>query len=221
MSTRLELCQSVCSQSGIANSNAITSTTSGNTNIYADVIRWVDEAYNEIQTRHEKWNFLHSEFNFTLTNTNNEYTPTTENIRKFDEDNFKIELSNGNIVWLSFVPYSYWRSSPMFDQTTSGTPQYVTILPNGNLRFYPTADDDYTIYGNGYTRPDTFSADDDVPVFPEQYHHLILYKALSKYASYYNSPEMYQDSNAQYMMEIKRMERSELPYEQLSTLPLA
>ena len=59
MSTFISLCKDTRAQAGIAGAGP-TSTT-GQSGIYADVVRWVEEAYNEIQTLNDNWNFLHTE----------------------------------------------------------------------------------------------------------------------------------------------------------------
>lgn len=217
MATFLQLCQSVCSQSGIADASDFSSTV-GQSGIFADIVRWVNEAYNEIQYHKPNWNFLYSSTSFTLSDTEDEYTPT--GFRSFIPTRFIIEPSGGTKSFLEYIEYDDWKNSSTFLQSNSEQPYYVTITPDNKLKFYPTANASYTIFYDGYLVPDTFTGDADTPIFRDEYHDLIQFKALIKYAAHYNSPEIYQDNTANYDLGIKKMVSNETPSINLDTYSL-
>lgn len=215
MSTYLQLCKDVRAQAGISGDGPANVT--GQSGIYADVVRWVDESYNDIQTKYENWNFLYTTMSFELQDTFNTYDMGSSNIRQIVKDSFKSQFQFDDKIRMSYIPYAKFRVDRRFDTASSGVPKYVTELPDGTLQFYPTPDDTYTIFLEGYSTPDVLSGSTDTPIFPSQYHELIKLNALIRYSEYYNVPEMYQSATRSFEMGIKKMEFSELPRDNLVT----
>lgn len=217
MSTYLDLCKDVRAQAGIGGDGPTDVT--GQTGIYAEVVRWVDEAYNQIQTKHENWNFLYTEESFTLQETFDEYDITSLGIRKIAKDSFLIQYQGGDKEILTYIPFTSWRKEPQFRKAKSDKPKFVTQLPTGELRFWPTADDDYTIIFEGFIRPNIMTDSLDVPIFNEQYHELIQAYALMRYGSFYNVKEVYDAASVTAKDILPRMQFSELPKDNLVTPP--
>ena len=215
MATFLKLCQDVRAQSGISGDGP--TNVVGQTGIYADVVRWVEEAYNHIQTLHENWNFLFNTYQFTLQNGFDQYDVETLNIRQIVKDSFLRQFQLGDKIRLKYIPYAEWRLEDRFLKAETGKPEFVTELPTGELRFWPMADDDYEIIFEGYGQPHVMSASTDETIFSDQYDELVQAQALMRYAEYYNALEIYNISKAQFDIMIKKMEFSELPKDNLVT----
>ena len=211
--TYLELCKAVRAQAGISGDGP--SNVTGQVGIYADVVRWVDESYNDIQTRFENWNFLYTTLDFELQETFDTYDNSNSGIRQFVKDSFKSQYQNEDKVRMKYIPYAVYRLNRSFDTASTGVPKYVTELPDGSFQFYPTPDATYTIYVEGYSEPDVMEASTDTPIFPTQYQELIKTNALIRYSEYYNVPEMYQSATRSFELGIKKMEFSQLPKDNL------
>ena len=208
MSTYLQICKDVRAQAGISGDGP--SNVTGQTGIYADVVRWVDESYNDIQTRYENWNFLYTTFDFEIQEGFDTYDMGNSNIRQIVKGSFKSEYQLEDKIRMIYIPYAIFRVNRRFDKASSGVPKYVTELPDGTLKFYPTPDDTYTIYLEGYSTPDVMETSTDTPIFPLQYHELIKSNALIRYSEYYNVPEMYKSATRSFEFGIKKMECSQL-----------
>ena len=217
MSTYLELCKDVTAQAGIAGDGPTDIT--GQTGINADVVRWVAESYNDIQTEHENWNFLFTREEFELQAGFDEYDMSTKDLRVIDYQSFLIQLLTGDKERLPFVSYSVFKLDARFLKTETGKPKFVTERPDGFLEFWKTADENYNIYLEGFSAPDIMSASSSTPIFHSQYDELIKAGALIRYAEFYNVPEIAKSSTRLYNKMMKQLEFSELPKYNIITRP--
>ncbi len=217
MATYLEICKDVRAQAGIAGDGPTNVT--GQTGINADIVRWVDESYNDIQTTHENWNFLFRRISFELQTGFSEYDMTTHDLRVIAYDTFLIQYQAEDKLRLPFVPYSVFKTDSRFLKTEVGKPEYVTERPDGYLEFWKTADRNYNIYIEGFAAPDILDGSTDEPVFHKQYDDLIKAGALMRYAEFYNVPDMYKSANRTYERLMKQLEYSELPKYNIFTKP--
>jgi len=217
MATFLELCKDVRAQAGVSGTGP--SGVTGQTGIYADVVRWVEEAYNEIQTMHENWNFLHNQYSLPLPAYTQEVTMPTEGVRVIAKDTFIHQDQTGALERVVYVPYSVWKLTDRFVLEAPGTetPTHITQLPNNSLKLSAIQEYDCFINFEGYREPHVMKENLDIPIFAPQYHDLIQFKALMKYASFYNATETYNANKEAFNLDIKKMQFSELPRENIVT----
>ncbi len=213
----LEIARAVRAQSGISGEGP--SNVNETVGIYGDVLRWVREAYNEIQTEYENWNFLHVNYAMTLPNLFLEMSMPTEGVRVIAKETFVWQFQLGDKNRIQYVPYSVWKIKDEFALKTPKIeePSYVTILPNGNLLFNSRFAEELLISFEGYREPAVMVNSTDIPIFPAQYHDLIQFKALMKYGAYYNAQEVYKANEIAYKNLLSKMKYSELPRENLVT----
>lgn len=210
MSTYLQICKDVRAQAGIAGDGP--SDVTGQTGIEADVVRWVTEAYNDIQTLHENWNFLWTEESFLLPVGNSSYPVlSTFGLRQVSADSWR--AADATTVKYRLYPLSWvaWKNSYMSMKDKDERPTTVIEQPNGTFKFYPTPLVDTTITFEGFKVPDVMTTSTDVPIFPAQYHELIQLKALMKYTEYYSAPELLNTVVPAYDELLSKMQFSELP----------
>lgn len=184
---RLELAQNLRSDAGISGSD---DTTTDPTGEWADVVRWIDRAWKDIQLRHKgTWNWMRSSVTFTTVALQKEYAPSVA----------PMLLTNfGNWVPWSFRVYSggevgnqldlvHWQSYEQFRAsyligslaTEASRPNDVVITPSKSIILYPTpVDTSFTVTADYYRKPQVLAADTDEPEMPEEFHELILYRAL-------------------------------------------
>ena len=215
----LEIARSVRAQAGIAGEGP--SNISTTTGIMGDVLRWTREAYNEIQTEFENWNFLFKNYSLTVPEAFREVTMPQEGVRVIAKETFIIQEVNGTKTRIRYVPYSVWKLDDKLalEAIETKLPTHVTILPNKNLLFNTAAPENLSILFDGYREPHVMVNSTDLPIFDVQYHTLIQLKALTKYGTYYNAQEVYKASDIAYKTLLSKMKYSELPRENLVTPP--
>ena len=218
MATYLEICKDVRAQAGIAGTGPASVT--GQTGIHADIVRWVAESYNDIQTAHENWDFLFARKEFELQAGFDEYDLDALGLRVIAYDTFLIQFEADAKERLKFVPYSIFKIDTRFLETETGEPEFVTERPDNTLEFWKVADRDYTIYLEGFAVPDIMTESADTPVFHSQYDELIKAGALMRYADFYNVPNIMNRAEKTYTRLMKQLEYSKLPKYNIITRPL-
>lgn len=221
MSSFLQICKDVRAQAGLSGDGP--SNVVGQTGIYSDVVRWVEEAYNEIQSLHENWNFLFKEGSFILQAGFSTYPiAETEELRLLVKGSLTIQYNLGFKKRLRYIPYTTWRNSAKYLEEQEGQPTEYTELPSGDIKFYPSSPTlDYQINYEGYSRPHVMVDSVDTPLFASQWHEMIKLKALIRYSEFYNSPEIYESATRTFSTQIKDMEFSQLPRDSYRTVPFA
>lgn len=165
----------------------------------ADLVQWTIEAYNDLQRdRDGKWKWLLG--NFSLSTTANDidyaYTECTDTDASAAISRFRAWELNKNLPpliyltddgqsteqelrvqdWYTFR-YNYRRGTH-----TAAYPGDVSADPANVLFLGPTPDDAYTVTGNYWKSNQVLADDDDTPEMPTDYHMLIVYRAMLKYA---------------------------------------
>jgi hypothetical protein len=83
-----------------------------------------------------------------------------------------------------FVPYEQWVLG-VYDRglysSQQSRPSFFTVLPNGNLSFFPNPDRLYTIRVPYRKVIDTMAFDADIPIIPEENQMLIVWWAVTNY----------------------------------------
>lgn len=160
---------------------------------------WVAQAWYEVQTIDNDWDWMRQPFSFTTTTGQAEYTPTQAGITSFSHwkiDSCRCYPTASGIqaeMFLDAIDYDVWRNTYQFGtfRTTYTRPVAATITPAKNLALGPAPDaTGYTIVGEYFTAPVMLSADGDTPAMPDRYHMLIVYLAMQSYAQFEAAPEV-------------------------------
>lgn len=216
----LELVQRTVREAGI-NLTGPTATTGQSGTTYQRVVDWVQSAYAEIQMLHDDWRFMWRPFSLTCTPADGSYSKTEVDsgytVARFDSDSLRCYLqSSGQVaeqrMW--FYDYDHFRETFMYGatRTTPGQPQYWTQAPDKALLLYPIPGPDvYVVTGEYYRTVDVLTGDSDEPIFDSDYHMLIVYWAVWKYAGFEETSSAYLNAQNQANQYIGRMERLERP----------
>lgn len=184
---RLELAQNLRSDAGISGSD---DTTVAPTGEWADVVRWIDRAWKDIQLRHKgMWNWKRKSVQFTTVALQKEYDPEAAPMSLTDFGNWVAysfrAYSNGDLG--NQLDLAHWQSYESFRDsyligslaTTASRPNDVVVSPSKSIILYPTpADTSFTITADYYSKPQVLTTDSSTPDMPEEFHELILYRAL-------------------------------------------
>jgi hypothetical protein len=207
MATRLQLCQQVQGLLRAASGTLATTptTTTGQTGVEGEIVRWVDYAYRDIQNDQEEWRFRVKRGSFNTVANTRVYTisvsdadfdkllPSTAQSRVPYILGYLTATGTSDEQRIWYVPYEQWQHG-VFDSGTrpAGRPVRFTIEPDGQMAFDPTPDAVYTIvfdYRRTLHELTTDShATTGTPIFPAKYHDAIVFRAMHYYAMTRETP---------------------------------
>ena len=236
MSTFLEIVNDVARESGISGAAASVSAVTGQTGQALRFVEWVAQSYKSIQGRHYNWRWLRSRFTVNTTSGDDEYAGTdcTDSrlsavITRFkswipyDDNggpNCKIYLTSGGVGgerWLQMMPWSHFRAIYRIGSQNNGAPAYFSIDPQNNLVLGPKPDAVYTIQGEYQMSAQVLAANGDTPEMPSDYHDLIVFEALARYARFSAAPEVLAQAEREASRLTRQLEANQLP--QISFAP--
>ena len=216
--TRLELCQRLRSECVGVSGSGPTSTLNQSGDMLR-VVNWIDSAYEDIQNLDPRWNFLRKTFSFNTVAAQQGYTQTQAGAA--DQGTWKLdhvksyltsEGSAGEIImsapdWESFYQVYMLGAT----RTQTGRPLVVTEKPDRSLALWPIPDAIYTVTGEYWRAPHQMTADAHVPILPEQFHMLIVWRALVFYAGHAAAPETFTVGQAEHKRLLSMLRRHQLP----------
>lgn len=194
------MCRQVKEEAGLSNTSLATVTSP--TGIDAKIIKWVQQAWLRIQSQYQ-WRTLQAELTFSTTIGKREYDVAVDllhtDVRAFDTSIAKISdgASLFPLQWQDY--FNEYRPTYFFSTPQTTRPQVVSYSAFDNkLRFDSNPDAVYSVTLPYIMTAEKLAADADVPTLPEEYHWVIVWRALMYYASYDNAPILYQSAKANY-----------------------
>lgn len=183
---------------------------------------WIADAWVDVQTEHDDWQFMRREIAFNAVPGQQSYTAADAGIEQtfanWKRDSFTCSSEGQNFGdedELPFMDYDHFRRMYRFGvaRTNEGRPVFMTVTPDKSLALGPVPDQDYLITGDYYARPVRLQAAEDMPLIDERYHMLIVYRAMMSYGTFEAATEVYGRGD----MEYRRL-RSKLVIDQLPRL---
>lgn len=172
------------------------------------LVRFVRDAYVDVQNLREEWNFLENSDSFVTVAGQEEYTSleifgtSTPNIKKHNKDSVYITDSNGKKSYLVHLD-NLVLEARYLNSDEQKLPRMYAIEPSTlSVKLRPIPDGVYTVNFRYWEQPEVLTLDPQVPKLPLSFHNLIVYKAVEKMAVYLNSPELYRE----YATEAARMQ---------------
>jgi hypothetical protein len=227
----LQLCQTV---QGLlrATTGALATTpttTTSQTGVEGEIVRFVGYAYRDIQNEQVQWLFRMKRGSFNTVASTRAYT-ITSSVSDFEallpsepegHDPF-ITLylaSDGEAgeTRCYFVPYLNFRQSFLeFGSRPEGRPVRFTIEPDGQIAFDPTPDAIYTVNFDYRRTLHELTTDADAstgtPIIPSQFHMSIVWGAMKYYALTRDAPQSLQAKwEREYAREMNRLRIDQLP----------
>lgn len=223
-STFLELCARTAMECGVdVNGSSMTATT-GQTGRLGQIVKWVNAAWLDIQTRRQDWKFMRSSFSVDTTSGDGKYayTDCTDTaasaaisaFRDWCRDTFKIYLTSAGSdteTDLTFIDYIDWYSRYNTGAQSNSYPAYFTVDHDQGILLAPKPDGIYTLRGEYMKSATELSGDDDTPEMPAEYRMAIVYRAMMKYGRYNGAQEVFADGQAEYNRLMREMVRTQAP----------
>ena len=173
MSTFLELCQQLHSDTGTA---GVLATTVDQTGQLKRIVDYIVKANRKIQRRKANWKFLWAEWEYTIVVDTSEFSPP-DGIGSFDQTSFWVDVGTDDARKLNWIDHKEWREVYQNEYTESDESSFVTIKPNGRLAILPIPDSDTagSVVTCDYWRaPVDLSGDTYISLIPEQFHDAIV-----------------------------------------------
>ena len=192
--TFLELCQRTRQECGIAGDGP--TTVVGQTREMKRLCDWVAQSWVDIQQQRMDWRFMNADFTFTTVASQQSYAVGTgldinlSNFKRWINDSFRAYLQTAGVatevILSQYHDYASFRDFYLLGsrRLVEGRPLYITIAPNQSLLLGFIPNDVYVVSGRYYKTAQILALDADVPDFPEDYHMLIVYKAMQKYGRF-------------------------------------
>lgn len=189
MATFLELVNTVGRESGTIDSTQALTTFTDASPRHRKIMGWVAEAWVQIQNARRDFNWRRSTFSHALTINQTTYTPAQLGVTDFArwlrprEEFQPISLydpadGQGNEMALRSMDYFEWYKCYGRGAHSANRPVVYAEDKGGVLLFGPKPDKAYIARGFYLRSPQQLIDDDDEPIAPEEFHNVIIYKAL-------------------------------------------
>lgn len=180
---------------------------------------WISQSYLEIQQNQKNWNWMRAEISFNTIANQAEYPFASAPLSLTDfarwrDESFRIYYNDvGDEHLLEQMDYRAFRDAYLISthRTSYSYPSVITVSPSDSLILALPPNDIYTVTGVYYKKPVELLLDTDEPDIPEQYHMLIVYRAMQEYGFYEAAPEVIQRSTARYSEMLQNLILDETP----------
>jgi hypothetical protein len=218
----LALCQRAIVECGVASNAAVSSvlsTTVGATGSVGRVVNWVGDAWNELQEKHDDWDWMRSsnilgagvsfatvagQASYPLGTGAGTVGIATDSFGKWDIGtfrNFTTTVGYINEIFMDDISFDDWRDGYMYGamRNVQTRPIAIAVGPDQSLNIGPPSDGTYTVTGDYFVAPSVMVNDTDLPVgLPTRFHMIIVYITMMKYAGYESAPEVMQRGSSEY-----------------------
>ena len=202
MSTYLQLCEYLRQET--TDSGTGPSAVTGQTGELARFVKWIADAWTELQQDREDWRWMRKSFTVPTVASTEGYAYDATSLvdtvssaavtrwARWYEDCFKCYLQSTGVsgeyqlIWMDWEPF---RRRYHYGSQTDGQPIHVSINPAGKFTLGPKPSAVYVVGGDYQIGPQILAANGDTPEMPTRFHNLIVYEAMSKYGGNRVAPD--------------------------------
>jgi len=205
MATYLELCRTtrlMVGMQGVGPASVIDAQ-----GVEEVLVRFVRDAYVDIQNLREEWNWLLTDGSFSTNIGQDEYDflavfiSATPEFKKYKLNSLRITNSGGKKGYLKYIDRDVLEARYLNTTEQKLPTQYAVDPSNNSLLLKPIPDAVYTVDFRYWKSPEILALDATIPALPISFHNLIAYKAVEKMAVYLGASEVY----SRYASEAARM----------------
>lgn len=214
--TFLQLCQLTREKCGISGGGPAAVANQSGEN--ARIVNWVQESWLELQGYSPDWGWMRADFDLETIAGQQAYAPSAAGIIDFlrwHTDTLRVYRTADGVADEQFLvewDYGVFRDVYQYSTQTPSRPTVFAVHPRDkSILLGPIPDGAYTVRGEYQRAPRPFTAGTDTPSLPEQYHMLIVYGAMKRYAFYENAPEVAVGAESMYRALFSQLVREELP----------
>lgn len=203
------------------------------TGLAADFVDYVNDAYRDIQMERPEWYFRmmprELEISEQLLDKGQKVKPSDIQAPASPSWNFvalydifikESDKADDQPSSITFIPWNnchnrWGRSEAQLDTNEAleikGRPQRFTIAPNGEMWLNPIPDKSYVMHFMGPNKVQKLCDDCDQPYMPEEYHDMIVWRAVRDYAMYQQDAAMMEKARIRYLPLKKSLDAEYLP----------
>lgn len=184
----LELCQEVAEESGTVAGVSSFTTVANPTGRVKNVVRWVRNAFRDIQNERSDWMWMRKPFTKSMIINQTTYTdtawaldvavwlPDTDSHQAFAIYDPALGVADEGAI--SQLTWQTWRTRYERGLHTANRPTEWAVTPQNDIAFGVKPDKAYTVRGEYRMNPQMLTLDTDTPEMPVAYHGLIVGEAL-------------------------------------------
>lgn len=189
-------------------------------NVSGELLRlrnWTIAAWKELQTSRRDWQFMRGTFTFNTVANKQAYTvaeTAVARLKNWKRDSFWIydqALGISNQQVLGEMGWDWFREMYIKGPQNAQRPMAVALMPDKSLMFGPLPDKVYVVTGEYWKTVQSLALDVDVPEMPEEFHMVIVYEAMKKYAGYESANEVMARSKNEGGPLLNALEMDQLP----------
>ena len=220
--TFLELVQRLRRRCRVAGTGP--TTVIGQSEEYARLVDWTNEAWMEIQLERPDWKWMRNSMTFPTVSGQPTYTLAQiestgsgfSNFGNWELESFRNYVTatgTNSEITMDWIPYDNWRDVYAFSANRNVTtrPVEFSISPVLGVCLGPFPNSDYTISGDYFKVATEMTLDADVPALPEAFHMAIVYRAMMFYGVSEAATEVYDEGAELFKKMMRRVEWQQLP----------
>lgn len=210
----LQLCQRLRQE--IRGAGSGPTTVVGQDGLYADLVNWIADAHRDLQTQDNgQWRWLRKEFTLNTVVDQRAYSfgdctdvEAATAIARFSAWRlndpylppkvYRASAGEGTERYIVYRPWRTFEAIYGIGNQNSGSVAYISENPQQQIVFGPPPNDIYTVTGEFFRGPVELAADTDTPEFPEQYHMILVFKAMMDYGFNEVAPELLDRAERRY-----------------------
>jgi hypothetical protein len=222
LGTFLSLAQDVRRECGI--SGVGPSATTNQSGELLRVVNWTKSSWTELQLKKPNWRWMRSKFTVNTVASTDAYAygSCTDTIasalisrfKRWYPTEFQIYLASAGIGtshWLIEEDWDNFKRVFKVGTQNASYPSIVTVDPQNNFVLGAKPDGIYTVTGDYQKSAQILAADGDIPEMPSDFHQLIVFGAMRKYAAYSGAPEVWAQAKDEASRMMRELEIDQLP----------
>ena len=229
MSTYLVLCQDMARDVGIPGTGPSTTVTTTLSEEETSVVRYVNQADQDIQSRWFDWDFLWTEGSIscingtaTLTSANTGFPGSATAyppLGNWKLDSIVWDKTSDDYLELDYMGWNEYRTMYKYGTVDSDVPEVFSVRPNGDLDLYPTPNATTAVAAEYWRTPIVLSdvvagettANGNISAIPPRFHKIIIARAKMYYAENEDAPEIMAGALAEFEDLLDKLESDQLP----------
>lgn len=181
----------------------------------------VRSAWIDLQNQREDWKFMREIVTFTTSVGTHEYTNddimtsvgNTFGVAKWDRDSF---FKDGDEM--KELSWDDYRKDPDSYNEEADSVRFVVQEYRPQKLFVPSVEA-ATIQAEYYRTPQELLKNTDVPLLPEEFHYIIVWKALEDVAAYLGNGAIYERHSFKHDVLENKLMRSQVPHKKIKVKP--
>jgi len=152
-----------------------------------NIVRWVDDLYVQVQQQMMEARFMQKRGLFIRTaDSVEEYSKS--GIREVNRHSFYTTRQGQTArIPITVLDYDFWLQQERVYHLPDSNPLWLIRKPNFQWLVYPPPSAVWNIYGEWWLKPEGFDAPDDEPLWDEEYHDVLKWKALQLFAAEFSA----------------------------------